>query len=199
MAQAKSKRPAKTTKTKGFAHKVAREAVSIRTAEDKLTETVRAGVAQALRKPGPLLETAAEKAREAMEATLSAGGDTLSAARSITRGVLLGISDAGGDGVSGAGKVVTQVVNSALAGGGEAVFSGWRALQGVVDAATARGANVASATQLAADFLAKSVVSAGESATGFVQRLIRTTVPQKAAPAKRGAKRKTRSVRAKTP
>lgn len=49
----KAKAKSRQTRAAKFEEKVAKRAVSVGAAEDKLTEAVRAGVARALREPGP--------------------------------------------------------------------------------------------------------------------------------------------------
>jgi len=170
------------TKDTLFARKIARQATAIRDAEDKLTQTVRHAVARALREPvssaRPLFDTAIDKAREAMEATVSVGGDALVTVRSVTHGVLLGVSDAGGDSVSGAGKIASAVIGSAIASGGEAASAGWRSLQGVLDAASTIGTDTGSAVRTAANAIAQGAASARETASQLVERLVRTTAPR---------------------
>jgi hypothetical protein len=189
---------AKHTRTtrKQLAAKVAKQAASIGTAEDRLTEAVRAGVVHALREPGSvviqLFDTAAEQTQEAMAAARSVGGDLLTSARSVTRGILLGVSDAGGDIVASAGHVVRAAISSAAGAGSEAAAVGWSALQGAVDAAQTVGADVAATARGAVEAVADTVLSAGESATGLVDRLVKTaTTRPQYAPAKPAA-RKTR-------
>lgn len=174
---------------KQFADKVATHAASIDTAEDKLTEAVRAGVVRALREPGSVasqwFDTAVEKTKEAMTAVRSAGGDVLTSARSITRGVALGVSDVGGDTVAGAGHVVRAAIDSAVEAGSEAAVVGRRALQGVVDAAQTGGTDTAATAREAVGAVSDTVLSAGQSATELADRLIKTaTTRQKHVPAK---------------
>jgi hypothetical protein len=160
-----------------FADRIAKQAVSISAAEDRLTKVVRAGVAKALREPRAVasqaFDTVAWKTQEAMTAARSVGGDVLVSARSVTRGVLLGVSDAGGDTVAAAGHAVRATINSAAEAGNEAVVVGKRALQGAVDAAQSVGADTAATAREAVSSVADLVLSAGETAAGLVDRLVK--------------------------
>jgi hypothetical protein len=180
--------------SKQFAAKIAKQATAIGRAEDALAQTVRIAVARTLREPqavaGELYDVAAAKTQEALVAARSAGGDVLGAVQGVTRGVLLGVSDAGGDSVASAGAVVRAAVNSVVAAGGEAAAAGQRALLGVADTAQVLGVNATVAVRGAAEAVADSVVSAGESASELVNRLIKTAGTRaKRTPTKRAAKR----------
>jgi hypothetical protein len=194
----KSRQPAESR----LAEKIAKQAASVGTAEDNLTEAVRAAVAHALREPRPVVsqwfDTVVKKTQEAMAAAQSVGADVLTSARSVTRGVLLGVSDAGGDTVESAGHVVRTAISSTAEAGSEAAVVGRRALLGAVDAAQTVGADAAVTARKAIDAVAETVLSAGESATGLVDRLIESaTMRPKPAPAKRSTRAKAKKAAAK--
>jgi hypothetical protein len=184
---------------KQFASQVAAEAASVGTAEDRLAEAVRAGVARALREPrevaGQVFDTVVKKTQEAMMAAKSAGGDALVSARSVTRGVLLGVSDARGDVVASAGHAVRAAISSAADAGNEAVAIGQRALQGAVDAAKRAGADPTSTAREAVDSVSDIVLSAGESAGALIDRLLKRaeSIRTKVRPMQATAGRKTRT------
>jgi hypothetical protein len=186
-----------------LAEKIAKQAASVSTAEDNLTEAVRAAVAHALREPRPVVsqwfDTVVKKTQEAMTTAQSVGGDVLSSARSVTRGVLLGVSDAGGDTVESAGYVVRTAIASTAEAGSEAAVVGRRALLGAVDAAQTVGTDAAATARRAIDAVAETVLSAGESATGLVDRLIEgATARPKPAAAKRRTKARAKKATAKS-
>jgi hypothetical protein len=180
---------------------VAAQAASVESAEDRLAEAVRAGVARALREPREVAEqvfdTVVKKTQEAMAAARSVGGDALVSARGVTRGVLLGVSDARGDMAASAGHAVRAAISSAADAGSEAVVVGQRALQGVVDAAKRAGHDPASAAREAVDSVSDIVLSAGESAAALVDRLLKRaeSIRTKVRPMQAGAGRKPRTAK----
>jgi hypothetical protein len=185
-----------------FTAKIAKQAASVSAAEDNLADAVRAAVAHALREPRPMVsqwfDTVVKKTQEAMATAQSVGGDVLSSARSVTRGVLLGVSDAGGDMVESAGHVVRAAVASTAEVGSDAAAVGRRALLGAVDAAQTVGADAAATTRRAIDAVAETVLAAGESTTGLVERLMQSaTARPKSPPVKRRAKAKAKKPTAK--
>ena len=187
---------------KGFADKVAKHAASIKIAEDRLAQTIRAAVARMLHQPGTVMgewyEMAAAKTQEAMTAAQAAGGDTLSSVRGVTRGVLLGVSDAGGDSMAGASHVVKAAMSSAVEAGSQAAAVGQRALLGVVDAARNLGTDTAAAAHQAVEAVSDTVIAAGETASGLVDWLVKAARPPTGGTArKRAGARSRKKVRRK--